>query len=130
MYFNFEDNHPDISPVGHAISWREGILLSVIFHLFAAILILVAPPFDSRSAEERAAQQIALQRQRERDSARFVFVQPHLDLPATRPLSPRAEASDKDRNAQTRERAKTPRNALPFSRGNTPERVEELRSAR
>jgi len=124
MYFNFEDNHPDITPVGHAISWREGILLSIIFHLMAAIGILIIPPFDSRAAEARIAQQIALQRQRERDSARFVFVQPHLDMPATRPPSPRADASDKDRNAQTSERARNPRNALPFSRGNTPERVE------
>ena len=129
MYFNFEDNHPDITPVGHAISWREGILLSIIFHLLATITILVVPPLDSKAAEERIAQQLALQRQRERDSARFVFIQPHLDMPATRPPSPRAEASDKDRNAQTRERAPNPKNALPFSRGNTPERVEALKSA-
>jgi TonB family protein len=128
MYFNFEDNHPDISPVGHAISWREGILLSVIFHLLAAIAILIIPPFDSQAAEARIAQQIALQRQRERDAARFVFVQPHLDMPATRPPSPRAEASDKDRNAQSRERAKNPTNSLPFSRGDTPERTEAFRS--
>ena len=26
MYFDFEDYHPDITPVGRAISWREGVL--------------------------------------------------------------------------------------------------------
>jgi TonB family protein len=129
MYFNFEDNHPDITPVGHAISWREGILLSIIFHLLAGITILVVPPLDSRAAEARIAQQIALQRQRERDSTRFVFVQPHLDMPAMRPPSPRAEASDKDRNVQSRERARDPKNAMPFSLGNTRERTEAFRSA-
>ncbi len=129
MYFNFEDSHPDITPVGHAISWREGILLSIIFHLLATIGILAVPPLDSRAAEARIAEQIALQKQRERDATRFVFVQPHLDMPATRSLSPRAEASDKDRNAQTRQRAPNPKNSLPFSRGNTTERVEAVRPA-
>jgi TonB family protein len=130
MYFDFEDNHPDLTPIGHTISWREGILLSIVFHLLAIIGVLVMPPFDSsRAAAQRIVQQIELQRQRERDSTRFVFVQPHVDLPATRPLSPKAEPSDKDRNAQTRERAENPTNSLPFSRGNTPDRVEALRSA-
>jgi TonB family protein len=124
MYFNFEDNHPDIAPVGHALSWREVALLTAIFHALAVLVILITPTLDAGRAE-RLAQQIALQQQRERDSARFVFVQPHLDMSATRPLSPRAEPSDKDRNAQTMERARDPKNSLPFSRGNTPERVEE-----
>src|SRR5258706_12461137 len=43
MYFDLEDYHPDISPVGQAISWREGVLLSIIAHLVMVILILVAP---------------------------------------------------------------------------------------
>lgn len=125
MYFDFEDNHPDIVPVGHALSWREVALLTAIFHALAVLVILITPTLDAGRAE-RLAQQVALQqRQRERDSARFVFVQPHLDMPATRLLSPRAVPSDKDRNAQTMERARDPKNSLPFSRGNTPERVEE-----
>ena len=47
MYFDFEDYHPDISPVGRAISWREGVLLSIIVHLVMVILILVAPQMVS-----------------------------------------------------------------------------------
>ena len=53
MYFDFEDYHPDITPVGRAISWREGVLLSIIAHLVMVILILVAPrwfPVPRRSA--------------------------------------------------------------------------------
>ncbi len=128
MYFEIEENHPDITPVGHAITWRDAAYLSVIVHLAVIILILVVPPLDRKAVEARIAQQVALERQREREATRFVFVQPHLDMPARRPLSPRAEASDKDRNAQARERAKNPTNPLPFSRGNTPERVEALKA--
>ena len=57
MYFDFEDYHPDITPVGQAISWREGILLSIIAHLVAIILVLVAPkwfPFLSAPPRPRA----------------------------------------------------------------------------
>jgi TonB family protein len=124
MYFDFEENHPDIPHVPHALTWRDAAYLSIIIHLLVVVAILVLPPLDRRAALQRIEQQIALQRQRDREAPRFVFVQPHLDMPATRPLSPRSEASDKDRNAQTRERAPNPTNSLPFSRGNTPERVE------
>ena len=33
MYLDFEDYRPDIQPIGRAISWREGVLLSIIVHL-------------------------------------------------------------------------------------------------
>ena len=39
-------------------------------------------------------------------------------------MSPRADLSDKDRRAQTVERAERPDNPLPFARGNSPERME------
>jgi TonB family protein len=53
-----------------------------------------------------------------------VFVSPRLERPAPKP-PPRAEASDLDRRAAAPERAPKPTNELPFSRGNTPERVDE-----
>ncbi len=144
MYFDFEDDHPDISRIGRAATQHDwaaevaerhvafahastALVLSIVVHILAIIVILSIPAIDRRVYEERIAQQLALQRQREREATRFVFVQPHLDMPATRPPSPRAEASDKDRNAQTRQRAPNPTNDLPFSRGNTSERVEALR---
>jgi TonB family protein len=125
MYFDFEDYRPDITPVGRAISWREGVLLSIIVHLVGTIVILLAPrlfPFDVEAARAR---QLAVEQQEKREAPRFVFVQPRVDKPAPK-APPKAEASDQDREARSVERAKEPQNPLPFSRGNTPERVEQM----
>jgi len=124
MYFDFEDYHPDITPVGSAISWREGVLLSIIAHLCAVILILVAPkwfPFLT-APPHRAAVVVP---QDPADKTRFVFVQPRIERPVPKPPD-RADASDLDRMARARERAQKPTNPLPYARGNSPERVEEL----
>ena len=121
MYFEIEDYRPDITPVGRAISWREGILLSIIFHLLVVILILLFPQFFRGDAVARAR---ALQAQLDqREHARFVFVAPQNDIAALRPR-PQAAPSDKDRIARAPEQPKQPTNPLPFSRGNTPGRVE------
>ena len=63
MYFDLEDYHPDISPVGQAISWREGVLLSIIAHLVAVILILVMPKWFPWLTEPRRVQVAARQGQ-------------------------------------------------------------------
>jgi TonB family protein len=68
-------------------------------------------------------EQVRAQLQKERDRARFVFVQPRLDK-TTPKVSPRADLSDLDRRAQTVERAERPANPMPFARGNSPERLE------
>src|SRR5438105_3176823 len=120
MYFEIEDYRPDISPVGRAISWREGVLLSIIFHLCVVIGILVFPRFFP---QDQAARARLLQQQATQDAPRFVFVQPRMDFTAPK-APPRAEPSDKDRAASAPERSKQPINPLPFSRGNSPERVE------
>jgi len=120
MYFDFEDYHPDITPVGRAISWREGVLLSIIVHLIGVIFLLLIPrlfPAGPRAIPVQLAQN------RPEDNPRFVFVSPRLDTPALKP-PPRAEASDKDREARAPRVSPKPENPLPFSRGNTPERVE------
>jgi TonB family protein len=124
MYFDFEDYHPDITPVGQAISWREGILLSIIAHLLVIILVLVAPkwfPFLTAPPRPRA---VAVQPP-PAEKTRFVFVQPRVERPVPR-APDRAEASDLDRMARSRERAERPTNPLPYARGNSPERIEEL----
>jgi TonB family protein len=122
MYFDFEDYRPDISPVGSVISWREGVLISIIFHMAMVILLLAAPdwlvtprvvvPPDAAAAVDDKDEPM-----------RFVFVQPRVDEPAPAP-PPRAEASDMDRAARAPERTENPENPLPPSRGNSPERVE------
>src|ERR1041384_3913048 len=123
MYFDFEDYHPDITPVGRAISWREGVLLSIIVHLAFVILILLFPKFFHDDAAARARALLAQQQEEQQEHPRFVFVAPKNDITAPRPR-PRAEPSDKDRIARAPEPPKEPTNPLPFSRGNTPERVE------
>jgi TonB family protein len=125
MYFDFEDYRPDITGLGSVISWREGVLLSIIVHLGMLIVLLLIPrwfPVDPNQARERA---LALEQQlQQQKPERFVFVQPREDVPAPKP-PPRAEASDQDRQARTREQAKQPTNPLPMTRGNTSERVEQ-----
>lgn len=127
MYFEIDETHPDITPVGSVMSWREGVMLSIIVHLVFVILALKAPQFFEEDIEELKAKQLAELKQRQEDSrTRFVFVQPKIDLPAQRPPE-RAELSDQDRQATSPQQAPKPANAMPFSRGNSPERVEQSR---
>ena len=122
MYFDFEDYRPDITPVGRAISWREGILLSIILHLIGVIALITAPRWISYVAPARV-ERVEARRQQPQENPRFVFVQPRLDTPAPKP-PPRAELSDQDRQARQLQRPRNPTNPLPFSRGNSRERVE------
>jgi TonB family protein len=124
MYFDFEDYKPDISPVGRVISWREGVLLSIIVHLAGVILILTSPQIFEVNRAAILARQAAIDAADKREPERFVFVQPQVDLKALKPPE-RAEASDQDRERRSVERAKEP-NPLPFSRGNTRERVQQM----
>jgi hypothetical protein len=69
------------------------------------------------------AQQAELKLQRERDAAqRFVFVAPREDIEA--PAAADAEPLGQEPMARAPERAPDPKNPMPFSRGNTPEKVE------
>jgi TonB family protein len=121
MYLDFEDYKPDIQPIGRAISWREGVLLSIIVHLVMVIALLLLPryfPYDPAAAR---AQALAVKDQTE--PTRFVFVQPRVERAAPR-APDRAEPSDRDRIARAPERPPNPKDPLPFSRGNSPERVD------
>jgi TonB family protein len=121
MYFDFEDYHPDVTVVGRAISWREGVLLSIIAHLVFVILLLVAPrwfPFLSKPPTHVVVQP-------QHDSTQFVFVQPRVERPATR-APERALPSDLNRTAASPlKNPKPPTNPEPYNRGNSPNRVEE-----
>jgi len=122
MYFDFEDHRPEVPRVEPAISWREGLMLSILLHIALALAIVMAPDWlvEATRAPRQSVEELA---ERPRESPRFVFVQPRLDTPAPKPPT-RGEASDQDRLARQRERAKTPTNPLPYSRGNSAERVE------
>jgi TonB family protein len=127
MYFNFEDYRPDTPTLPRSLTRLEVVLLTVVLYLCVIILVLVWPhlPFV-RAWEVQRLQALAEEQKRQaeqqRDHARFVFVAPRVDL-ARKPPD-RAELSDLDRKAQTVQRAPKPTNDLPFSRGNTSERME------
>ena len=125
IHFDFDERYHDEDVVGTAISRREGVLLSVIFHGLVAAAFIIGPslPIFQPSPEELQRRQAELERQREEASRRFVFVQPQVDIPALRPPE-RSELSDLDRQAQDPVIAREPENPLPFSRGDSPERVE------
>src|SRR4026207_1399993 len=102
MYLDFDDYRPDIPPIGRAISWREGILISIIVHLVGVIFLLLIPrlfPYDPNAARQQA---VALP-DTSQESPRFVFVQPRVDRTAPKPRI-QADPSDKDRVARPPER--------------------------
>ena len=127
MYFDFEDHRPDTPTIPRPMSGREVVLITVNLHLVALVAILLGPKLPFIKALEAKRQQAQVEAQREleeqRQSARFVFVEPKVDIKALTP-PPRAELSDVDRRASTVERAPNPANSMPFSRGNSPERME------
>ncbi len=128
MYFNFEDYRPDTPTLPRSLTRLEVVLLTVVVYLSFVVLILIAPQLPwVKAAEAKRLQAIEEQQQRElerqRNAARFVFVQPRIDMKALTPPR-RSELSDLDRRAQTVERAPNPANSMPFSRGNSSERIE------
>ena len=123
MYFDLEDYHPDFTPVGQAISWREGVLLSIIAHLVMVIVILVAPRWFPWLTEPRRVQVVARNAQQE-PPLQYMMVAPRVERPVAK-APDRALPSDLNRAAASPEKAKKPENLQPFSRGNSPERVDE-----
>ncbi len=107
---------------------RDGLMLSVVVHIVLGLLIAFMPRLTFL---QHAPSQLQLlqQQARQREQRTFVFVQPKVDLEALKP-PPRAEDSDKNRTARTREKPPNPTNPLPYARGNSPERVEAQQAQR
>jgi TonB family protein len=131
MYFNFDDRHPDFERIDGAISWREGLLLSLVVHVLGVLAVVMVPELvpglvaaltpDTSALEQR----MAAMREQEANQRRFVFVQPRAEFEARRPPQ-NPELSDRDRSIMTPyERPPEPTNPLPYSRGNTAERVDQ-----
>jgi TonB family protein len=114
MYLDLEDYRPDTPRVPAAISLREGVLISLLLHALAVIAYLVMPDFRSQV-------NAVLMPAPEREPTRFVQMIPRTEMKAV--PKPDAEASDLDRRAASPLVAPDPRNAAPFSRGDTPEKV-------
>ena len=126
MYFNFDESRPDTPRLDRSLTRLEQVLLTLLAYAVIVIAALLGPelPFVRQmEAQQQAALQQRLKEQQDlRDRSEFVFVQPKVDI-VTKVPPKLAELSDKNRRAQTIERAPDPKNTLPFSRGNTTERV-------
>jgi TonB family protein len=114
MYLDLEDYRPDTPRVTSVISVREGILISLLIHALMVIGWLVMPPAASSTA-------LALVPPPQDETVQFVHMTPRVETKAVPP--PRAEQSDLDRRAAAPEQAPKPDNTMPFSRGNTPEKM-------
>lgn len=131
MYFNFDDRQTDFERIDSAISWREGLLLSLVVHLLGILAIVMVPELlpglVAALSPDRTEldQRVAAMREQEGSDRRFVFVQPRAEFEAQRPPQ-NPELSDRDRTIMTPyERTPEPANPLPYSRGNTPERIDQ-----
>ncbi|MDQ3487417.1 MAG: TonB family protein [Acidobacteriota bacterium] len=124
MYFDFWDNRPDTPRLSSPLTPREKGMATVVVHLLFIILVLVWPELpwvkeaEARRLKELEAQQVVEQQ----ENARFVFMEPRVEMKVEPPQ--RAELSDLDRRASAKERAVDPKNAMPFARGNTTEKVD------
>jgi TonB family protein len=122
MHFDFDGRYEDYEPIGGAVRRWDGVLMSVVVHAAIVLVILFAPALPAFSPAREA---LVTPPEAEEERPRFVFVQPRLDRAAPKP-PPRADASDMDRVAATPEPPRIADNALPFSRGNSAERMESL----
>lgn len=113
MLLDFEDYRPETPRVPSAISRREGVLLSMLFHALLVIVWLLKP--DLLTATPVAAEPL-----QQEESVRFVHMVPAVER--LKPPPPQAEQSDLDRRAASPAVAQ-PESSQPFSRGDTPEKV-------
>ena len=132
IHFDLEDRYEDELVVGNAISRVDRVVLSVVVHVVILLAFLFGPRLlllTKSQAELERERQARLQQQLQQQDRTFVFVQPRVDVPALKAPN-RAELSDQNRKAQTRERAPQPQNPLPFSQGNSSDRTESAENQR
>jgi TonB family protein len=126
--FDIDERYEDDHAVGNAISRRESVVVSVGVHALLLLAVLFLPQLEfvqrllpePTPVEAEVAPRVAPE-----EAPRFVFVQPRVELPEPEP-PPLAEFSDRDRQAQDPDMASLADNPLPFSLGNSVERVEEV----
>ena len=121
MLFDFDDRYRDIEPVGSAINRRDGVAVSIGFHVALFVALLFLPQLLPQRQDAQAV--APPEQQRPTNDPMFVFVQPKMDLPPTRQPE-RPEMSDVDRSARTTDRMPELTNPLPAARGNSTERTE------
>jgi len=126
MYFDFDERYDDYEPIGGKVRRWDGVLLSVGFHVFIVLTALFAPALPIFKRDPNQAQALEIKPE---EKPRFVFVQPRVDREAPKPPQ-RFEESDKNRVASSLKPPKLAESKLPYSKGNSPERVEASREER
>ena len=128
MSLHLDDTRPEPDQIERAITLREAVVASVLFHAALVGLILWLPtlPWMQRLlTPPQVAQAIPLTtppEQQERPP--FVMVEPRIDRETLRRLNRPAPLSDLDREARSRERNPNATNIQPFMRGRSPDLTE------
>jgi TonB family protein len=127
MYFDFEDYRPEIPTLDRSLTQLEIVLLTVVVHLLIVISIMAWPHLafvKAMYAEQERQVEAAREKEQDnlRDRAQFVFVAPKVEVRTQVPPK-LAELSDRNRRAQTMEKAPDPKNDVAFSRGNSAEKI-------
>jgi len=116
MYFDFEDYRPDTPSLTAPMTTREAVLLALLLHAVLVIAYLVTPPEWFRVSAAVPVTPVP--------DKQMVYtrVEPLRELPRL----PKADAppSDLDRRASTLVKPPDAKEPEPFSKGNTPEKVE------
>jgi TonB family protein len=128
VFLHLDDTRPDNDQIERAISLREAVAASILFHvgLIALILWLPTLPWMQRLlARPPEAQPIPIVQPKQEDRSQpFVMVEPRIDREALRKLTRPAPLSDADREARSRERNPNATNNQPFMRGRSAELTE------
>jgi TonB family protein len=126
MYFDFYEDRPDYLALNRDMERLESklhLMVAVMLAFFLDVVgILLLVVIASMPASNKSAN-AALVAPKE-EPTRFVFMQPMRDMPS-QTARPDAPNSDQNRRASSPERAEHPTNPLPFSRGNTPDFIDQ-----
>jgi TonB family protein len=128
LFLHLDDTRPEPAQIERATNLFAMVVLSGVGHalLFMLLLWLVSLPFFQHLLNVQPAEpqppEVALRP--ERESERFVMVEPKIDREALRKLTRPAPLSDLDREARSRERNPNATNDQPFLRGRSTELAE------
>jgi TonB family protein len=116
MYFDFDDYRPDTPSLTAPMTRREAVLLALLAHALVVIAYLVMP------ADWFQVSQVVPVSPQTKPELVYTRIEPLRELPR----APKAEAppSDLDRRASAVEKPPPPKEPDPFSKGNTPDKVE------
>lgn len=125
MYFDFYEDQPDYLAYNRDMERLESrlhLIVAVMLAFFLDIVGLLLLVVISSMPAPGKGNAVVVQPKEE--PTRFVFMQSPRDVPS-RTARPDAPNSDQNRMAAAPERAPNPTNHMPFSRGNTPDFIDQ-----